>query len=57
MTQPLRVGLAGLGTVGGGVNNQAGNRPSAHSRAAALDFSGVRLRDGRRIMAFVSDMR
>jgi hypothetical protein len=31
------------------VNNQAGNRPSAHSRAAALDFSGVRLRDGRRI--------
>ena len=31
------------------VNNQAGNRPSAHSRAAALDFSGVRLRDGRNI--------
>jgi hypothetical protein len=31
------------------VNNQAGNRPSAHSRAAALDFGGVRLRDGRRI--------
>ena len=31
------------------VNNQAGNRPSAHSRAAALDFAGVRLRDGRRI--------
>lgn len=31
------------------VNNQAGNRPSAHSRAAAIDFAGVRLRDGRRI--------
>jgi hypothetical protein len=31
------------------VNSQAGARPSAHSRAAALDFSGVRLRDGRRI--------
>ena len=31
------------------VNSVAGNRPSAHSRAAALDFSGVRLRDGRRI--------
>ena len=31
------------------VNNVAGNRSSAHSRAAALDFSGVRLRDGRRI--------
>lgn len=31
------------------VNNQAGNRPSAHARAAALDFAGVRLRDGRRI--------
>lgn len=31
------------------VNSQAGNRPSAHSRAAALDFAGVRLRDGRRI--------
>ncbi|WP_271085096.1 extensin family protein [Brevundimonas sp. NIBR11] len=32
------------------VNNGRPNiRPSAHSRAAALDFSGVRLRDGRRI--------
>jgi hypothetical protein len=31
------------------VNSQAGNRPSAHSRAAALDFAGVRLRDGTRI--------
>ena len=31
------------------VNNVAGNRPSAHGLAAALDFSGVRLRDGRRI--------
>jgi len=31
------------------VNNQAGKRPSAHSRAAALDFAGVRLSDGRRI--------
>ncbi len=31
------------------VNSQAGKRPSAHSRAAALDFSGVRLSDGRRI--------
>lgn len=31
------------------VNNQAGNRPSAHSQAQALDFAGVRLRDGRRI--------
>ena len=31
------------------VNNRAGARPSAHSRAAALDFAGVRLRDGRRI--------
>ena len=31
------------------VNSQAGNRPSAHSRAAALDFAGVRLSDGRRI--------
>lgn len=30
-------------------NSQAGNRPSAHSRAAALDFAGVRLRDGTRI--------
>lgn len=30
-------------------NGRAGNRPSAHSRAAALDFAGVRLRDGRRI--------
>ena len=34
-----------------GVRTDAGYtaRPSAHSRAAALDFSGVRLRDGRRI--------
>ena len=32
-----------------GVNGQAGARPSAHSQAAALDFAGVRLRDGRRI--------
>ena len=31
------------------MNNVAGNRPSAHGLAAALDFSGVRLRDGRRI--------
>lgn len=31
------------------VNNVAGNRPSAHGLGAALDFSGVRLRDGRRI--------
>ena len=31
------------------VNSQAGNRPSAHSRAGALDFAGVRLRDGTRI--------
>jgi hypothetical protein len=32
------------------VNNGVGsNRISAHSQAAALDFSGVRLRDGRRI--------
>lgn len=32
------------------VNNGAGStRVSAHSRAAALDFSGVRLRDGRRV--------
>ncbi|CAN5327682.1 extensin family protein [soil metagenome] len=31
------------------VNSQAGNRHSAHSRAAALDFAGVRLSDGRRI--------
>lgn len=31
------------------VSNRPGARPSAHSRAAALDFSGVRLRDGRRI--------
>ena len=31
------------------VNNVAGARPSAHGLAAALDFSGVRLRDGRRI--------
>lgn len=34
-----------------GVRNDSGEtaRVSAHSRAAALDFSGVRLRDGRRI--------
>ncbi len=34
-----------------GVRNDTGEtaRVSAHSRAAALDFSGVRLRDGRRI--------
>lgn len=32
-----------------GINGQAGARPSAHSRAAAVDFSGVRLRDGRRL--------
>ena len=34
-----------------GVRTDAGStsRASAHSRAAALDFSGVRLRDGRRI--------
>ncbi|QYF87206.1 extensin family protein [Brevundimonas sp. PAMC22021] len=32
------------------VNNGRGStRPSAHGRAAALDFAGVRLRDGRRI--------
>jgi len=32
------------------VNNGVGsNRISAHSQAAALDFAGVRLRDGRRI--------
>jgi len=32
------------------VNNGAGStRISAHSQAAALDFAGVRLRDGRRI--------
>ena len=32
------------------VNNGVGsNRVSAHSQAAALDFAGVRLRDGRRI--------
>lgn len=30
-------------------NGRPNSRPSAHSRAAALDFSGVRLRDGRRI--------
>ncbi|MGV3579162.1 extensin family protein [Brevundimonas sp.] len=30
-------------------NGRPNTRPSAHSRAAALDFSGVRLRDGRRI--------
>lgn len=30
-------------------NGRPNNRPSAHSRAAALDFAGVRLRDGRRI--------
>lgn len=32
-----------------GVNNRPGARPSAHARAAAVDFAGVRLRDGRRI--------
>lgn len=32
------------------VNNGRGStRPSTHGRAAALDFAGVRLRDGRRI--------
>lgn len=31
------------------VNSRPGARPSAHSRAAAFDFAGVRLRDGRRI--------
>lgn len=31
------------------VSNRPGARPSAHSRAAAIDFAGVRLRDGRRI--------
>jgi hypothetical protein len=31
-------------------NGGVSNRVSAHSRAAALDFSGVRLRDGRRIV-------
>lgn len=30
-------------------NGRPNTRPSAHSRAAALDFAGVRLRDGRRI--------
>ena len=32
-----------------GVNGQASARPSAHSRAAAIDIAGVQLRDGRRI--------
>lgn len=32
------------------VSNRPGARPSAHSRAAAVDFAGVVLRDGRRIM-------
>lgn len=31
------------------VSNRPGARPSAHSLAAAIDFGGVRLRDGRRI--------
>ncbi len=31
------------------VSNRPGARPSAHSRAAAIDIAGVRLRDGRRI--------
>lgn len=31
------------------VNSRPGARPSAHARAAAIDFSGVRLTDGRRI--------
>jgi len=31
------------------VSNRPGARPSAHSRAAAIDFAGVRLRDGRRV--------
>jgi hypothetical protein len=32
------------------VSNRPGARPSAHSRAAAVDFAGVLLRDGRRVM-------
>ena len=32
-----------------GINGQVGARPSAHSRAAAIDIAGVRLRDGRRV--------
>jgi hypothetical protein len=32
------------------VSNRPGARPSAHSRAAAVDFAGVVLRDGRRVM-------
>lgn len=32
------------------VSNRPGARPSAHSRAAAVDFAGVVLRDGTRIM-------
>ncbi|PZO36377.1 MAG: extensin [Alphaproteobacteria bacterium] len=31
------------------VSNRPGARPSAHSRAAAIDIAGFRLRDGRRI--------
>lgn len=31
------------------VSNRPGARPSAHSRAAAIDIAGLRLRDGRRI--------
>ncbi len=31
------------------VSSRPGARPSAHSRAAAIDFAGVGLRDGRRI--------
>ena len=31
------------------VNNQAGGRPSAHARAAAIDVAGFRLSDGREI--------
>ena len=37
-----------------GVNGQVGARPSAHSQAAALDFAGVRLRDGRRLTVAAS---
>lgn len=32
------------------VSNRPGARPSAHSRAAAVDFAGVVLRDGTRVM-------
>jgi len=32
------------------VSNRPGARPSAHSRAAAVDFAGVILRDGTRVM-------